>query len=52
MQSFVERLDDGTRGIPGVPMVRTVVYDGEAPTVLELTVPKGVHWDVVAVFTD
>jgi len=53
MQSFIERLDDGAvRGIPGLPMVRTVVYDGEAPTVLELTVPKGVHWDVVAVFTD
>jgi hypothetical protein len=53
MQSFIERLDDGAvRGIPGLPMVRTVVYDGEAPTVLELTVPKGVRWDVVAVFTD
>ncbi|MCU1474260.1 MAG: hypothetical protein JWQ92_2328, partial [Amnibacterium sp.] len=52
MQSFIERLDDGTRGIPGLPLLRTVVYAGEAPTVLELTVPKGVHWDVVAVFTD
>ena len=53
MQSFIERLDDGAvRGVPGLPMVRTVVYDGEAPTVLELIVPRGVRWDVVAVFTD
>jgi hypothetical protein len=52
MQSFIERIDDGARGLPGLPMVRTVVYDGEAPTVIELTVPKGVRWDVVAVFTD
>ncbi|HEV7624413.1 MAG TPA: hypothetical protein VGO26_09765 [Amnibacterium sp.] len=53
MRSFLERLDDGaTRAIPGLPMVRTVVYDGEAPTVLVLTVPNGVRWDVVTDFTD
>lgn len=52
MQSFIERLDGGAPATPGQPIVRTVVYDGEAPTIVEVTLPKGVHWDVVTALTD
>ncbi|HEY8320079.1 MAG TPA: hypothetical protein VIG76_14760 [Amnibacterium sp.] len=52
MQSFIERLDGGAPATPGQPVVRTVVYDGEAPTIVEVTLPKGVHWDVVTALTD
>jgi len=51
MQTFIERLDGGVPATPGQPIVRTVVYDGEPPTILEVTLPKGVHWDVVTAFT-
>jgi hypothetical protein len=52
--SFIERLDagDGVRARPGVPAVRTILYSGEAPTDLRLTVPRAVHWDLVVVFSD
>lgn len=51
MQSFFERLDGGSPATPGLPVVRTIVYDGEAPTIVQLAVPKGLHWDLVTVFT-
>ena len=52
MQGFIERLDGGAPATPGQPLVRTVLYDGEAPTIVEVTLPRSVHWDVVTVLTD
>ncbi len=52
MQGFIERLDGGAPATPGQPLVRTVLYDGEAPTIVEVTLPRSVHWDVMTVLTD
>lgn len=52
-QAYFEVLDaEHLTAEPGLPAVRTFTYGGEAPTIVAVQVPTGVHWDVVAVFTD
>ena len=36
----------------GLPAVVSLQYGGEVPNTVRLTVPVGVHWDLVADFTD
>ncbi|HEY8320077.1 MAG TPA: hypothetical protein VIG76_14750 [Amnibacterium sp.] len=52
-QGETVKLDqDPVHADPGLPVVVSLEYQGEVPNIVRLTVPSGVHWDLVADFTD
>jgi len=40
------------QGLPGVPAVASLPYTPLRPTRVAITVPAGVHWDLMTIFTD
>ena len=43
---------DDVQGLPGQPAVASLPYTPLRPTSLAITVPAGVHWDLMTIFTD
>jgi len=43
---------DDVQGQPGLPAVASLPYTPLRPTRVAITVPAGVHWDLMTIFTD